>query len=153
MAEVKVFTGIDDLKANVGNTFGPTDWFEVTQEAVNQFADATGDHQWIHVDVEKAKTGPFGSTIAHGFMTLSLIPMFGGQLTRVEGVKLGVNYGCDKVRFPHPVPVGSKLRATATLAEVTDIAMGSRASWDWTIEAEGVEKPVCIARMLSVVVP
>lgn len=153
MAEIKVFNGVDDLKAAVGATFGPTDWFEVTQDAVNLFADATGDHQWIHIDVEKAKAGPFGSTIVHGFMTLSLIPMFSPQLFAVEGVKMGVNYGCDKVRFPHPVPVGSKVRASATLAEVTDIAMGSRATWDWVLEAEGIDKPVCVARMLSVVVP
>lgn len=153
MAEVKVFNGVDDLKANVGQTYGPTDWFEVTQDRVNTFADATEDHQWIHVDVEKAKAGPFGSPIAHGFLTLSLIPMFGPQLTRVENVKMGVNYGCDKVRFPHPVPVGSKLRASAKLTDVTDIAMGTRATWEWTIEAEGIDKPVCVAAMLTVVVP
>lgn len=153
MAEVKVFKGVDDLKANVGIELGPTDWFEVTQDAVNQFADATGDHQWIHVDVEKAKQGPFGGTIVHGFMTLSLIPMFSPMLSSVENVKMGVNYGCDKVRFPHPNPVGSKVRARAKLVDVTDIAMGSRATWDWTIEAEGIDKPLCVARMLSVVVP
>lgn len=153
MAEVKVFNGVDDLEQNVGNTFGPSDWFELTQERVNLFADATEDHQWIHIDTERAKDGPFKTTIGHGFLTLSLIPMFSSQLTRVDGVSMGVNYGCDKVRFPHPVPVGSKLRASATLAEVVDIAMGKRAAWDWVIEAEGIEKPVCIARMLSVVVP
>ncbi|WP_134322499.1 MaoC family dehydratase [Cumulibacter soli] len=152
MAEVKVFNGIDDLKASVGQSYGPTDWFEVSQDRVNAFADATEDHQWIHVDVEKAKSGPFGATIAHGFLTLSLIPMFGPQLTRVDNVKMGVNYGCDKVRFPHPVPVGSKLRASAKLLDVTDIAMGSRATWEWTIEAEGIDKPVCVASMLSVIV-
>ena len=153
MAEVKTFNGVDELKESVGITLGPTDWFELTQERVNLFADATEDHQWIHVDVEKAKAGPFGAPIGHGFLTLSLIPMFSSQLIKVDGVKMGVNYGCDKVRFPHPVPVGSKLRATAVLGEVADISLGSRAAWDWTIEAEGIDKPVCIARMLSVVVP
>lgn len=153
MAEVKTFNGVDELKESVGITLGPTDWFELTQERVNLFADATEDHQWIHVDVEKAKAGPFGGPIGHGFLTLSLIPMFSSQLIKVDGVKMGVNYGCDKVRFPHPVPVGSKLRATAVLGEVADINLGSRAAWDWTIEAEGIDKPVCIARMLSVVVP
>lgn len=153
MAEVKTFSGVDDLKANVGITLGPTDWHEVTQEAVNQFADATGDHQWIHVDVDRAKEGPFGGTIVHGYMTLSLIPMFSPMLMEIANVKMGINYGVDKVRFPHPNPVGSKVRATATLAEVTDVALGARATWDWVIEAEGIEKPLCIARSLSVVVP
>lgn len=150
---MRVINGVDELRAAVGEHLGYSSWHEVTQERIDQFAEATGDHQWIHVDPERAKDGPFGSTIAHGYLTLSMVPMLVWEVYRVDGVKMGVNYGCDKVRFPHPVPVGSKLRATAVLGEVADISLGSRAAWDWTIEAEGIDKPVCIARMLSVVVP
>src|ERR1700741_5603479 len=111
MAEPRTFTSPDELKAGVGEQLGHTDWVEVDQKRIDLFAEATGDHQWIHVDPEKAAAGPFGSTIAHGYLTLSLLPLFGPQLMRVDGVKMGVNYRTNKVRFPPPGPVGSPLRA------------------------------------------
>ncbi len=115
MAEPRIFTSPAELKAAVGERLGYTNWLEVDQKRIDLFAEATGDHQWIHVDPEKAAAGPFGTTIAHGYLTLSLLPLFGPQLMAVEGVKMGVNYGTNKVRFPAPVPVGSRLRATATI--------------------------------------
>src|SRR6478752_8608264 len=116
--------GIDELKGLVGQDLGHSEWLEITQEQVNQFADATGDHQWIHVDVEKAKAGPFGAPIAHGYLTLSLGPALSPQVYRIDGFSMGVNYGADKIRFPAPVPVGSKLRLGVTLLEVTEVAGG-----------------------------
>src|SRR5579883_674567 len=114
-------SGLDDLKSKVGQHLGYSDYVEVTQERVNQFAEATGDHQWIHVDVERAKQGPFGGPIAHGFLTLSMAPDLLHEVFAIEGTKMGVNYGLNKVRFPSPVPVGAKLRAGATLKEVTEL--------------------------------
>ncbi len=111
MAEPQVFTSAPELRAAVGQELGVSDWLEVDQKRIDLFADATGDHQWIHVDPERAAEGPFGSTIAHGYLTLSLLPALVPQILRVEGVRMGVNYGTDKVRFPAPVPVGSRLRA------------------------------------------
>lgn len=151
--EVRRFAGVDDLSASVGTVLGPTDWLEISQDRVNLFAEATGDHQWIHVDADKAAAGPFGRTIAHGFLTLSLLPMFGPMLYAVDSVSMGINYGVDKVRFPAPLPVGSMIRATATIGEATPIKLGLRVAWDWEVEAEGVDKPVCVARTLAVVVP
>src|SRR5690349_20788032 len=110
MATPTVLDGLDGLKQSVGQHLGYSDWVEITQDQVNRFADATGDHQWIHVDIERAKAGPFGGPIAHGYLTLSLTPVLLEQVLSVKGVKMGVNYGCDKVRFPSPVPVGSKVR-------------------------------------------
>src|SRR5438067_4695361 len=110
------FSGTDDIKARVGEHLGYSDWVEITQDRVNQFADATGDHQWIHVDVERAKAGPFGGPIAHGYLTLSLIPGLMPSVWEVHGFSMGINYGLNKLRFPTPVPVGSKVRAGATLA-------------------------------------
>src|SRR3954467_2959916 len=111
----RTINGLDELASLVGEHLGYSDYVEITQDQVNAFADATGDHQWIHVDVERAKAGPFGAPIAHGYLTLSLvIPLF-GELLKVDGVKMGVNYGLEKVRFPHPVPVGSKIRLNATV--------------------------------------
>ncbi|KPC87575.1 dehydratase, partial [Streptomyces sp. NRRL WC-3753] len=112
MAEPRIFASVDELRAAVGEQLGHTDWLEIEQKRIDQFAEATGDHQWIHVDPEQAKEGPFGTTIAHGYLTLSLLPVFGPQLISVEGVRMGVNYGVNKVRFPAPVPVGSRLRTT-----------------------------------------
>jgi acyl dehydratase len=138
--------GTDELKGLVGQDLGSSAWLEITQERVNTFADATGDHQWIHVDVQKAKAGPFGAPIAHGYLTLSLvIPLF-GELLKVDGVKMGVNYGLEKVRFPHPVPVGSKIRLNAKVVSVEDVPGGTQSTFDFTVEIDGVAKPACVAR-------
>jgi len=138
-----------DLATLVGAELGPSEWIEITQERVNTFADATNDHQWIHTDPERAKDGPFGGPIAHGFLTLSLlIPIWEGLL-EVEGVTTKVNYGLDKVRFISPVKVGSRVRGTAVIAEVTEIAGGYQFSVDVTIEAEGGTKPAVVARSIQ----
>ncbi|MFJ8822189.1 MaoC family dehydratase [Streptomyces sp. NPDC102467] len=149
MAEPRVFKDADELKAAVGEQLGHTDWVAIEQERIDRFAEATGDHQWIHVDPERAKAGPFGTTIAHGYLTLSLLPLFGPQLIAVEGVKMGVNYGTNKVRFPAPVPVGSRLRATAKITSVDDVPGGVQVSVAFTVEREGGEKPVCVAESVS----
>jgi acyl dehydratase len=150
---MKVFNGVGELEAAVGEHLGYSDWHQVTQEAVNQFAEATGDHQWIHVDVEKAKQGPFGGTIAHGYLTLSLIPMLVWQVYEVQGISMGVNYGSNKVRFPTPVPVGSRVRAGVELVSVEQSAIGYTVTAKVTIELDGAPKPACIAETLSVIVP
>lgn len=150
---MKVFTGIPEVEAAVGTHVGWSEWHEVTQDQVQLFADATGDHQWIHLDVEKAKEGPFGGTIAHGFLTLSLLPMLAGEVYRIDGVKMGVNYGADKLRFPSPVPVGSKVRAGVEINGVTPIALGYQIATRVTIEREDGDKPACVVDMLAVVVP
>ena len=139
---------IDDLKAREGDHLGYSDWLEITQDQVNMFADATGDHQWIHVDPERAKAGPFGGPIAHGYLTLSLASKLLPEVLKVDGIKMGVNYGLNKLRFPAPVPVGSKLRAGATLAQVEDIAGGKQVTVDIVFEVEGKEKPACVAQAL-----
>lgn len=141
--------GIDELKSRVGDELGVSDYLEVTQEDVNTFADVTGDHQWIHVDPERAKDTPFGGTIAHGFFTLSLIPRFQYDLFSLEGVAFGLNYGLNKVRFPAPTPVGSRVRMRMALQNVEDIAGGAQITMLCTFEVEGGEKPVCVAEMLS----
>lgn len=141
--------GLDELKKLAGTDLGTSDWIEVTQERVNTFADATGDHQWIHVDVEKAKEGPFGAPIAHGYLTLSLfIPMF-TELLEVEGVTTKVNYGLNKVRFPSPVKVGSRIRLVARLTEVEEIAGGVQITVDGTVEIENAPKPACALQSVS----
>ncbi|HEX6487772.1 MAG TPA: MaoC family dehydratase [Candidatus Dormibacteraeota bacterium] len=141
-------SGIEELKQRVGDHLGYSDWLEVTQERVNEFADATGDHQWIHVDPERAKAGPFGGPIAHGYLTLSLaVPLF-AQVMRVDGIRMGINYGLNKVRFPSPVPVGSKLRVGATLNKVEDVEGGAQATVGLTFELEGKEKPACVAEAI-----
>ncbi|MFF3410044.1 MaoC family dehydratase [Streptomyces sp. NPDC002742] len=149
MAEPRTFATVDELRGAVGEQLGYTDWVEIEQKRIDLFAEATGDHQWIHVDPEKAATGPFGTTIAHGYLTLSLLPLFGPQLISVEGVKMGVNYGTNKVRFPAPVPVGSRLRATATITAVDDVPGGVQVSVAFTVEREGGDKPVCVAESVS----
>ena len=138
-----------DLEAHVGKVLGLTDWVEITQDRVNQFAEATGDHQWIHVDVERAKAGPFGAPIAHGFLTLSLLIPLQTSVFDVEGVTTKVNYGLDKVRFVSPVKVGSRIRLSGTVAEVTEVAGGYQLTIDVTIEIEGGTKPAVVARSLS----
>ncbi len=140
--------GIDGLKKRVGDHLGYSEWHEVTQEQVNRFAEATGDHQWIHVDVERAKAGPFGGPIAHGYLTLSLTPALLDEVLKVSGVSMGINYGLNKLRFPSPVPVGSKVRAGATLAEVEDVSGGVQVVLLVTFEIEGGAKPVCVAEVL-----
>lgn len=139
--------GLTELKTKSGTDLGHTDWLEITQDRVNAFAGATDDHQWIHVDPKRAKSGPFGRTIAHGYLTLSLlIPLF-NELLVVEGVGMAVNYGLNKVRFPAPVPVGAKIRLAGRLAEVTDVAGGGvQLLVDFTVEVDGGTKPACVAQ-------
>jgi len=141
--------GVEGAKSLVGQQLGPSDWVEITQEKVNQFADATGDHQWIHVDVERAtKESPFGGPIAHGYLTLSLTPLFMPQMMKITGFGMGVNYGTEKVRFPSPVPVGSKVRASAVVDSVTEVAGGIQMQTTMTFEVEGAAKPACVAVIL-----
>jgi acyl dehydratase len=140
--------GIDELKTYVGKHLGYSDYVEITQQQVNLFADATGDHQWIHVDPERAKAGPFGGPIAHGYLTLSLAPALLPQILLVGGISMGVNYGCGKVRFPSPVPVGSKVRAGAELVSVDDVAGGAQVTMSVTFEVEGAPKPSCVAEVI-----
>ncbi|MCM4078708.1 MaoC family dehydratase [Paractinoplanes hotanensis] len=138
--------GLDGLKALVGQELGPSSWLEITQDRVNAFAQATDDHQWIHVDVERAAQGPFGGTIAHGYLTLSLVIPFFSELLAVDGIKMGVNYGLDKVRFPSPVRVGSKIRLAATVDEVEQVARSCvQMSLTFIVQIDGVDKPACVA--------
>jgi acyl dehydratase len=145
---VRTFTDVAELEAAVGEELGTTDWLEITQERVNAFADATDDHQWIHVDVERAKDGPFGGTIAHGYLTLSLIPRFNTELLSIETSGPRLNYGLNKVRFPNPVKVGARIRCTASLAELTDVPAGKQMITRYVIEIEGETKPACVAEMV-----
>ena len=142
-----IVNGLDGLKALAGQDLGHSEWLEVTQERVNMFADATGDHQWIHVDVERAEAGPFGGPIAHGYLTLALvIPLF-SELLKVEGTTMGVNYGLEKVRFPSPVRVGAKIRLKAEVVGVEEVAgNGVQLTLDFTVEVDGSPKPACVAR-------
>ncbi|MFC5718633.1 MaoC family dehydratase [Streptomyces gamaensis] len=152
MVEPRVFGSVAELRAAVGEELGPGDWLEVDQRRIDAFADATGDHQWIHVDPERAAAGPFGTTIAHGYLTLSLLPALLPRLMRVEGVRMGINYGLNRVRFPAPVPAGSRLRARARLMDVTELPGPERAvqlTTAVTVEREGSTKPVCAAESLS----
>lgn len=144
------FADIAELKDAAGTELGTSDWITVTQEQIDRFAEATGDHQWIHVDPEKAANGPFGTTIAHGYLTLSLLPVLSAQIYDVKNKKMGVNYGANKVRFPAPVPVDSRIRATATLTSAEDIAIGTQFTLTFVLEREGGDKPVCIADVIYV---
>ena len=145
----RVFRSVEDLTAAVGAQLGPTDWVAVEQSRVDAFADATGDHQWIHVDVERAKAGPFGGTIAHGYLTLSLCSLFLPQLMRVEMSGMGINYGLDRVRFPAPVRVGSRIRAVGEIASVTAVPGGVQVVVRVTVEVEGGARPACVADTIS----
>ncbi|NQY55061.1 MAG: MaoC family dehydratase [Ilumatobacteraceae bacterium] len=145
----RIIDGLSELKTLVGEHLGYSPYVEVTQEMVNTFADATGDHQWIHVDVERAKQGPFGGPIAHGYLTLSLGPMLAPQVFGVSGITMGVNYGAGKIRFPSPVPVGSNLRLGVTLKSVDDIPGGAQVVTDFVFEVEGSEKPSCVAEVIT----
>ena len=147
---VQTYHGIADLEAAIGQEIGPTEWFTVDQSRINGFADDTEDHQWSHIDPVRAAAGPFGTTVAHGFLTLSLVPYFSSQLRSVEGVRMGINYGLDRVRFPTPVPVGSRLRARSTLISLDKVADGAVQLVNRvTVEVEGSAKPACVADMVS----
>jgi acyl dehydratase len=147
---MREIASLDELKTLIGHEVAVSDWIEITQDRINRFADATGDHQWIHLDVERAKReSPYGTTIAHGFLTLSLLPMFLEQSLVMRDVKMGVNYGTNKVRFPAPVPVGSRLRARIALLSVEDIAGGAQVVWLVTMEREGSDKPVCVVESIT----
>jgi acyl dehydratase len=150
---MRVFHGIAELERAVGAHLGYSGWHTVTQQQIDTFAEATGDHQWIHVDPVRAAEGPFGTTIAHGYLTLSLVPMLVWEIYRVEGIRMGVNYGSNKVRFPAPVPVGSKVRAGVELLSVTPGGGGCQVVARVTLEREGGDKPVCVADAVSVLVP
>jgi len=142
-------TGIDELKSHVGQELGVSDWHEVTQEDINAFADVTGDHQFIHVDLDRAKETPFGGTIAHGYYTLSLLPKFSYSMYSFDGFAFGLNYGLNKVRFPAPLPVGQKVRMRAELVAVDDVPGGVQITTKATFETEGGDKPVCVAESLA----
>jgi acyl dehydratase len=143
--------GIEELRSLVGQTIGPSDWREVTQDEIDRFADIARDHQWIHVDVERAKTeSPYGTTVAHGNLTLSMIDGFRPQLMESTGFKMGVNYGWNKIRFPAPVPSGSRIRASTEIVSVEDVGGGwHQIMQRWTVEVEGSEKPACVAESVS----
>ena len=150
---MRIFESLVEIEAAVGEPLGTTDWVAIEQKQVDAFADITGDHQWIHVDVERAKGSPFGGTIAHGYLTLALLPGFGGGLFRIDAGSARLNYGVDKLRFPSPLPVGSRVRATPTFASVTAVPAGTQVKTRWVVEAEGSDKPVCVADAITLVVP
>jgi acyl dehydratase len=143
------FASVAELRKAAGTSLGYTDWVDIDQARIDRFAEATGDHQWIHVDPQRAATGPFGTTIAHGYLTLSLLPALTAGRFSVEGARMGVNYGVNRVRFPAPVPVGSRVRALLELLEVTEISDGVQVTARVTVEREGGGKPVCVAETVS----
>lgn len=146
---MREFATLDEMRCLVGQEVALSPWVEVTQERIGQFADATGDHQWIHVDPERcARESPFGKPVAHGFLTLALLPSLLQQSIRMLDAKMVVNYGTNKVRFPAPVPVGSRVRARLTLLKVEDVAGGAQLEWNVVVEREGETKPVCVAELL-----
>jgi len=144
-----VFETPDELKNAVGKQLGTSDWLEITQDRIDQFAEATGDHQWIHVDPERARKGPFGACIAHGYLTQSLVNMFLPQIVQVKGISMGVNYGADRVRFPAPVPVGSRVRGSAEVLGVEEIKGAIQATIRVTVEIEGSDRPGCVIDTIS----
>ena len=145
-----VFQHPSELAAAVGKHLGYSDWLEITQDRVNRFADATGDHQWIHVDPERAKSGPFGGTIAHGYLTMSLVNLFLPQIMEVRGISMGVNYGADKLRFPAPVKVGARVRGGGELLKVEEVKGGAvQATVRVTVEVEGGDRPGCVVETIS----
>ena len=149
---MRVFDGLDDLAAAVGSHLGFSQWHEVTQSQIDLFADATGDHQWIHVDPARAAQGPFGTTIAHGFLTLSLAPMLSAEVYRLDGVAMGVNYGCNRVRFPAPVKVGTRVRGGVELLSVEPASMGRQVTTRITVEVEDSDKPACVVELVALFV-
>ena len=150
---MRVFTSLDEVAAAQGEELGTTDWVTIDQDRVDRFADATGDHQWIHVDVEKAASGPFGGTIAHGYLTLSLVPWLGSQVFALETPGAKLNYGVNKVRFPNPVRVGSRVRNTVSVGDVTDLPSGKQLTLKHVIEIEGQDKPACVAETVVLLLP
>ena len=149
---MRTFASLEEFVAAKGESLGFSDWHKITQEQVNAFADATGDHQWIHVDLDRAASGPFGGTIAHGYLTVSLLPILSMEIFRIEHLTMGINYGLDRVRFPSPVLTGSSIRAEATLTDVKQTHLGSLASIRMRVEIEGQEKAACVADTLSLFV-
>ncbi|WP_101950210.1 MaoC family dehydratase [Mycobacterium sp. 3519A] len=145
---MKKFSGLEEFAAAQGSQLGPTDWLEVTQDRVNLFADATDDHQWIHVDPERAANGPFGGTIAHGLLTLSLLPHFTSQMYTVSNIAMAINYGYNKVRFITPVKVGAKIRARAEITNVDQLQGAVQATLTTTVEIEGSDKPAAVAESI-----
>ncbi|NIB39215.1 MaoC family dehydratase [Pseudomaricurvus alkylphenolicus] len=144
-----VFKTPSELSNAVGNRLGESDWLEIDQERINLFAEATGDHQWIHVDPERAKDGPFKATIAHGYLTLSLVNLFLPQIVDVQGISMGVNYGCEKIRFPSPVTVNSRVRGVGELIKVEEVKGGVQATIRVTVEIEGNDRPACVVDTIS----
>ncbi len=146
---MKTFTGIAEVAAAVGQDLGTSDWLLIDQARIDAFADATEDHQWIHVDPERAAAGPFGTTIAHGYLTLSLLSGFYEQIYTVEGISMAINYGLGKVRFPSPVPSGSRVRGATRLIKVTEVAGGIQCTFETVVSIEGQEKPACVAESIA----
>lgn len=149
---MRTFSSLADFAAATGEDLGYSDWHEVTQAQVSAFADATGDHQWIHVDPQRAASGPFGRTIAHGYLTLAMLPVLVSEIYRIENLTMAVNYGLDRLRFPSPVPTGSRIRAGATLREVKETSLGSLAYSRVTVAVEGHEKAACVADTVTLFV-
>jgi acyl dehydratase len=149
---MRVFTTLDEVAAATGEDLGTSEWLTVEQDRVDRFAEATGDHQWIHVDVERAAEGPFGGTIAHGYLTLSLVPYLGSQVFSLETPGAKLNYGVNKVRFPSPVRVGKRIRAHVALGEVTDLPAGRQLTLRYTIEIEDEPKPACVAETVVLLI-
>lgn len=147
---MRTFDNVDALTAAVGEELGTSNWFTVTQDMIDTFAEATGDHQWIHVDPEKAAKGPFGTTIAHGYLTLSLLPVLLHEVYAVDNIAMGMNYGANKVRFPSPVPVDSRVRVTGKLLDSKPISLGTQFVLQATIELEGSSKPACVAEVVYI---
>jgi acyl dehydratase len=150
---MRVFTTLDEVAAATGEELGTSEWLTIDQDRVNRFAEATGDHQWIHVDVERAAAGPFGGTIAHGYLTLSLVPMLGTSVFALETPGAKLNYGVNKVRFPHPVRVGSRIRSTVSISDVSDLPTGKQLTLKHVIEIEGEGKPACVAESVVLLLP
>jgi acyl dehydratase len=149
----RVFASLEEFRAEVGHDLGTGDWLTIDQDRIDGFADVTEDWQWIHVDEESAARGPYGATIAHGYLTLALVPVLGGRIFRVDGPRMAVNYGVNKVRFPQPVTAGSRIRAHAHLLSVEDMPAGVQAVIRYTIEIEGQDKPACVAETVRVMRP
>ena len=149
---MRVFEGLESIEAAIGEHVGYSDWLEITQERINTFADATGDHQWIHVDPERAAQGPFGTTIAHGYLTLSLLPVLGNEVMEIKGFKMMINYGTDKVRFPSPVRVGSRVRAGVELTSLERKSSGVQLTSRVTVEIEGGDRPAVVADTIRMMV-
>ncbi|MBA2740271.1 MAG: MaoC family dehydratase [Nocardioidaceae bacterium] len=150
---MRTFSSPSDVLAAVGDDLEPGPWLEVTQQRVDAFADATGDHQWIHVDVDRAADGPFGGTIAHGYLTLSMLPMLAADVVAYEGCSAVINYGADKVRFPQPLRVGSRVRAGATITAARESGPGVLVTVRWSVEVDGEDKPACVADTLMLLIP